>query len=733
MTIATDNQTVANERASLRLNHSMWGGVARSFRGSLVDNCKRFKFSGEGYAAMPAEQNGHFMLESARHLNGPLLALLDGFIRYTHVIGATQVLKSLCGDIWAVYVLEHLCAAMLVLFEDDPKADLYCQHRAIETIKRHPVLAKMIAVAMEENRHGTTGTRIKTPYSSLLVAGLNEGHVSSLAWQYIWISEAWQHPKDGLLFKAFKRADRFPNTCKILNESQASIAGTDLHRAVKDVHQVPLTWRCPACGGEQSWEWRHWNHTRPDNFVPRSKRTISTVTIGGETAIIETLPKPGSYAGMRIPENEDGRLGIEARAQMAYWECLFCGHHIHDTKSEREAIAETYSQEYRTMQNGILMPPKQVCFVLPFESNKDNRFSSTVKDFLQAKEAKEMGLFTTWQDWFLKDRAYFYDPNHKEFNKRPGMSVGSYETNPENLSYGATTMRQMTVDTGKSPESEANVIQIGQLFFEMRDFDNGPESVSRGASRQITRGMVQDCVMDTPDGRRKVSCWELLAAQQQYWRMTNRHVLIDMGYAPSQVVEAAVKFHEIVDLQGHPVKVEDYGKQVDWASCWRGCNGSADNRIGPAKKAFMESPIPGLQSVHDKSGRMRKISLSRITWSNYSFEDQFERIVLLKTAAVGWEIIPQDQIVIVGLDLKPNAELIRKYIEFEQDNEEKGLFRSWVSGLNSRTLDDKKRKYVDNAKQAYAKGHWTEPRDCGLMHLVGAAAEGMLGHVATEE
>jgi hypothetical protein len=129
---------------------------------------------------------------------------------------------------------------------------------------------------------------------------------------------------------------------------------------------------------------------------------------------------------------------------------------------------------------------------------------------------------------------------------------------------------------------------------------------------------------------------------------------------------------------------------------------------------------------------LRKISLTRIIWSNYAFEDQFERIVMLKTAAVGWEILAQDKLVIVGLDGKSNVELTRKYIEFEQDKEGSGLFRSWVSGLNSRTLDDKKHKYIDNAKQAYAKGHWTEPRDCSLMQLVGAAAEGMLGHVSTD-
>ena len=62
---------------------------------------------------------------------------------------------------------------------------------------------------------------------------------------------------------------------------------------------------------------------------------------------------------------------------------------------------------------------------------------------------------------------------------------------------------------------------------------------------------------------------------------------------------------------------------------------------------------------------------------------------------------------------------------------ESGQFRSWDSGLGSRTFDPQKHKYIDNDKAAYAKKQWTEPRDCGLMQLVGAAAEGMLSPMRT--
>ncbi len=301
----------------------------KRFRGDIIDNCKRFQFIGSGYKAMPAAQNGYFKIESARQVAGPLKALLDEAVRVVHVIGATQVLKSLIGDAWVIYALEHILWPMLVLFEDQDKAELYTRQRFMDTIHNHPELKKFLKEIVDENRHDVTGTRIKGGGAELLVAGLNDGNVSSLAWPLIWISEAWQHHKDGLLEKAFKRADRFPDTCKILNESQASLVGEDLHGKVSKAVPVPLVWRCPACVGEQTWEYNHWSHIRPEDFKPRDRLKISTISIGGETAIVTDSPKPGTYAGMKWKPDEN--LSIDEKAKSAYWECIWCGHHIEDT------------------------------------------------------------------------------------------------------------------------------------------------------------------------------------------------------------------------------------------------------------------------------------------------------------------------------------------------------------------------------------------------------------------
>jgi hypothetical protein len=495
--------------------------------------------------------------------------------------------------------------------------------------------------------------------------------------------------------------------------------------------------RCPLCQTRQRFVFHHERTQDTPIFAP-----LSVSSLDREAWIAHNKPillsEEHRHAGFRVEgelKKDDGGINEKQIMRATVYECLHCGGIWRDdglygeTRRYLDREAGLDDNWIATRPDAL---PGYLGYSLPVWINPIISWGSAMLFFRQAMEAKKNGNLANLQEFRTKWEGEDWDQSAERKTFHPAFDIGSYEANPDNLGYGVDTMRQMTVDTGKSPESETNVIQIGQLFFENRDFNNGAESLSRGASRQIARGMVQDCVMDTPEGRRIVSCWELLAAQQKYWHITNRHVLIDLGYAPSQVIEAAVKFHEIVDLKGNRVELENYGKQVDWASCWRGCMGSA-TRIGPSKKAFHESAIPGLQSTHDKSGRLRKISLSRIAWCNYDFEDQFERIVLLKTTSVGWEILPQDKLVIVGLDLKPNMELTQKYIEFERDIEGSGQFRSWVSGLNSRTLDDKKRKYIDNAKQAYAKGQWTEPRDCGLMQLVGAASEGMLGHVATEE
>lgn len=704
------------------------------FRGTMIDNC-----SGAPMGKGHKNDGQPFDIETACYLKPIVEAYHRPGVRKIVIKSGVKTLKSFFVELAAAHYLCHLVGDVTIYFGTGEMADDQSTTRILnyfEGIESYKEKLKTII-----GQWDFTMSAVKFPDKTFRIKPANLGNTQGVNLGFVGVCDAFVTEATGMIDQAIERTTQYADDKKIVLESQGGEKGFDFDRHYDDTDQGELHVICPICHSPHIFNWKAFDPeymTRPEDFVLIPPLVIPSLDHAAWITHHRPLLMSAArrVAGFKRGPDElikfdSGDYNEAAILRETHFECYHCGGIWRDDgEFGPTRIALDRSSHYIPARADAL--PENVGFNIPQWINRRLPWGKIMLENLKRhKVNKELGNIEPLKQWWQKFAGRTWDPEMLNRRQKIELIPGSYETNPENLSYGAATMRQMTVDTGKSPESETNVIQIGQLFFEARDFDNGAESFSRGASRQITRGMVQDCIMDTPDGRRRVSCWELLAAQQHYWHITNRHVLIDIRYAPSQVIEAAVKFHEIVDLNGKLVARENYGKQVDWPSCWRFCEGSAHANIGPQKKPFFIAGLPR-QSTHDKSGRVRNIVPEKIMWSNYAFEDQFERIVMLKTAAVGWDILAQDKLVIVGLDGKPNAELTRKYIEFEQDKEGIGQFRSWVSGLNSRTLDDKKRKYIDNAKQAYAKGHWTEPRDCSLMQLVGAAAEGMLGHVAVD-
>lgn len=405
------------------------------FKGEIWENARRFQLVGAGYKSMPADQNGYFDIATAMQLRGVLKALNDPDVEIVIVIGATQVLKSLAGDIWAIHVVEHESDSMLIIFEDDPKAKLYVSTRLMETIKQHPVIKEMISSIMEEDpqgRHRIAATRIKFANGRLLeVGGANDGMLSSLSWRFLWGSEPWQW-KPGMLGKFIKRADRYDGITaprrKILLESQAGMDGTDFALEAAAAHPVPLTWACPHCGGRQSWECpNEYSIPRPSDFKPiPPKSKMRKAEAGNEQLEIWHPPQPGTSAGLKIPEPDaiEGRiLTLEERAKLAKWECYWCGLMIEDKPEIRRAIAMSYEQEYRMpiypkAESGNAksgnpppvrwMKPRAVCFTLPREANYTNSFESGALSYLKAKEAQSSGNEVLLENWYMSERARFY-------------------------------------------------------------------------------------------------------------------------------------------------------------------------------------------------------------------------------------------------------------------------------------------------------------------------------------
>ena len=326
------------------------------------------------------------------------------------------------------------------------------------------------------------------------------------------------------------------------------------------------------------------------------------------------------HAGFKVDGElklDDGSLDEQQIMRGTVHECPHCGGIARDD-GNHGAMRRYFDREAGLDENWIPTNPKALPgylgYSLPVWVNPKISWGSVMLFFRQAMAAKKLGNLVNLQEFRTKWAGEDWD-EHSESRRETKISVGTYETEPDKLTYAAGTMRQLTADVGKSPLVEENIISASRLFFEIRDWNNNKEgdlSLTRGASIQITRGMVEDCFMDTPDGARKVTAWELFYAQQLYWKITNHHVLIDMAYAQSQVIEAAAKYHEIVDSAFRPVARADYGKQTDFPLCWRMCSGSAYQRIGPKKRPYHQDFIKEPARFHDKSGRKRIAYLDNI-------------------------------------------------------------------------------------------------------------------------
>jgi hypothetical protein len=589
---------IADSQIDEGLMRHGFAAVGHTFRGSIIDNAKRFRLTGPAYNSMPQEQDGYFSIETARQLAGPFAALLDDGVREVGIVGATQVLKSVCGNVWLPYVMEHDPGDALVVFEADDKALSFADRRLMPTIKAHPTLFARIEQETG-TRHDVTKTKIVSNSMSLTVGGLNDTTVSTFSYRYVWVSESWQHGSDGLLMKAIKRADRFPDTCKILIESQAGLAGEDLHNWAKGCHQVPLTWECPHCDGRQTWEFAQ---LRGEDFKARP------VLRGPQVP----PPAPGTYSGMTFDGAEaigaDGsrrERTIDERARSAYWQCYWCGYAIHDRPEIRQAIAKTYRQDYRVeISPGRFISPRSVVFYLPKESNVDNRFEASAKSYLTAKATEKFGNAQPLIDWHISERAVFYEVGSQ--SRRIPIITGSYNVKDgipnEVCRVGAADAQQdddLTAEAG-SPKT-------GNFWAVARAIDTA------GNMYQLDRAFVRS--------------WDELKAFQDRNQITNENFGIDCSFFRNDIIDMAA--HEIREQKFKRKKRGKWVEASKWFT-WTMLAGDTTGRnswLWPDKTYRLMSPMqPQSRNVTIRSQSF-SIKVPLYTWSQLGIKDMLHALI----------------------------------------------------------------------------------------------------------
>ena len=368
-----DDGTITTETLAF-LASEIQSAWTQPFRGHIYDYAKTLDLQ-RGYAV-----KGRFDINSARHLIGPFDAIRDPTVRLVSILGAVQTTKSLVCDIVVPYWIEHDPGDILWLFEDDPKAKLYAETRAMPLIKSISAIARM----MEDiDRHEKTKTKIKFSHCNLVMAGLNEGNVQSISYRYVIVDEAWMARANGLIRQAIYRTRQYPDTRKVIIIGQGGFVDEDAHEIHKETDMRELEFACPKCGRFQPFE---------------------LARLRDETFPVEALR--GTYSGLSWDTNEktkvDGRWKFEEVGRTAHIRCRFCDHGIEDTPASRRTLADTY----RFTPTNPSAPSHSVGFHWPAEASTRIPLSDLVIKYLRAKVARdELSYNLPMQEFYQKDRG----------------------------------------------------------------------------------------------------------------------------------------------------------------------------------------------------------------------------------------------------------------------------------------------------------------------------------------
>jgi Phage terminase large subunit gpA, ATPase domain len=499
------NTTLAYMAEAIR---SAW---EKPFRGEIWQYARKLNLQ-NGYAV-----KGEFDIETARHLLWPLRAIRDPDVLIMSVMAAVQTLKSLIADICNPFWIETDGGDCLWLFEDDPKAKLYGETRAMPLINSVPEIKALLA---DVDRHDKTKTSIKFKHMNLVMAGLNLGNVQSLSWRRVIIDEGWMHRSDGLIRQAKDRTKQYPDTKKILFLGQGGVEDDDADREHKETVRYELHFACPGCGKFQPFELVR---ERPPDFP------------------IEKLR--GTCAGLSWDVNEatrpDGRWNYEAVGKTANHRCFYCDYRIEDTPEVRRKLNDSYTYFLEgvepTPETEIRFPlPKGIGFHWPAEASMRIPFNDLAVKYLRAKvAAEEMAYRLPLQEFYQKDRG------------RPWSESLEAE-------YRAVVREPYDVTSDWADEAYRTVICDCQK--DLQKFFVGVFAVAlNGESRELYRGVA--------------TSFDGIAEAQKLWKVHDQHVFLDCGYNMTKVLRECVK-------HGHKANLKIGGQtKTIWRS-WTGLKGS---------------------------------------------------------------------------------------------------------------------------------------------------------------
>jgi hypothetical protein len=609
----------------------------------------------QGYAI-----KGKFNVHRSKYLVKPFQALRDRKKRVVVIAKAPRTGGSLVADLWVPYIIENDPGEMLWLFQDDDIAKKYAETRFNPLVKSIVCLREKFAGLGIHDKQKTT---ILFPTMSLIIGGLNEGNVQTLGKQYVIISEGWMAGRNGLIGQGKSRCGDYPYTSKILIEGQQGEEDDDFDIEWKDSDQQRYGWQCPSCKKLQPHDW---NVQRPDG---------SYAGVIWET---NEFTKPG---GKWVEENGKrhyigGKWNYPAVQLTARFSCLYCGHNVDDTPTNRRLLNDT--GDYIVTNPDA--EPTVSGFHWPAQANVDIALGGLVSKYLKAKvQADERGNFVPLQQFYQKDQAKAWNPN-----LTTTIRVIDCEPYEINTDWPGEKYRAMTIDCQRDFSEFWYVIAAWGL----------------GEVRELARG--------------KANSWAELEELQKLWKVKDQLVFVDVGYEQDTVCGQLVK-------HGHEGKIS--GQSI-WL-CWTALKGMEKASLWTHKVAVKKGNK--VEYEYEKRAHSERIQYNFGLGKNKEFQRTHTRRIC---PLYEWSNLHIKNTLVRWRDGKAGKFLVGKC----EDRLARDPF-SFTSQMNSEVRRNEQDKKNGKKKSVFKQigdrpNHWW---DCWSMQFAVANIKGVIEQIEEEE
>lgn len=414
---------------------------------------------------------GNFRLSP--HLEAPLDALSHDLVRMVNLRKATQTFGSGLGDLFFHHTMKNNPGPFMATFQSDDDALEHWETRLKPTMEANEFGRAQLA-GLHRRR-----SLFKFPAMNAYVQGANRNSLQRKSVRFVWNSEIWLWQR-GYLQDAFARTNAYRSRSKILNESQAGVAGDDEDLNWTAGRQHECAWSCPRCSRAQ-----------PLAFFAGRRDPATEAELRGENGKTIKAGILWNHDARRA----DNRWDIARAAESARLVCIYCAADFPDTPDTWRMVETRLSYLCTTPD----IPIRNSSFRWP--SLVMGEYRNMVAEFLQATEAKTSGAVEPLKKFFQKKLVIPWDDSLVE---TPAiLRTGQYHMG-ERLPGATLTFLTADYQEGRKNDSEHYWIEVsdtraadprlGTPAVSRMVFTGRCESADEIRAKQLELGIKDKCV-----------------------------------------------------------------------------------------------------------------------------------------------------------------------------------------------------------------------------------------------